>query len=176
MKQRNKNTAARDNFVNEKKTTKAGSAVGAGLGAGVGAAAGTAAATGAAAGSVAGIPGSVVGGVAGAAIGGVAGALAGDYAEQKINPQEEDKYWQENYHDRDYIRAGESYDIYQPAYRYGVDAYITNKGRSYNEIEPQLEAGWERARGTSNLSWDRARLAVRDAYQRLFDRNKTPNE
>ena len=82
--------------------------VGAGLGAVGGAAAG------AAIGSAAGPIGTVVGGVAG----GLAGGLAGHAIADMIDPKVEDEYWRTNFSTRPYA-SGQTYDIYQPAYRYG---------------------------------------------------------
>ena len=40
---------------------------------------------------------------------------------------------------------------------------------SADEIESDLSAGWDEARGESRLNWDRARHPVRDAWQRISD-------
>ncbi len=141
------------------------------VGAAVGAAAGAAvvgAAQGAMLGTVAGLPGMA----AGVAIGGVVGALAGKGVGQEINPTTEDIYWSENYDSRPYVTTDASYDDYRPAYRHGIDAYSRNPGRSFDEIEPQLGREWEVARGSSNLGWDNAKPASRDAYDRLYNQYK----
>ncbi|MBY0407937.1 MAG: hypothetical protein K2Q01_09615 [Rickettsiales bacterium] len=144
-----------------------GGAVGAALGAAAGAAA-VGAAQGAVLGTVAGLPGMA----AGVAIGGVVGALAGKGIAQEINPTTEDAYWSENYLSRPYVTTGTSYDEYGPAYRQGVDAYSRNPGRAFEDVEPQLGSEWEKARGTSNLGWDNAKPAARDAYDRLYNQYK----
>lgn len=157
---------------------KVGAATGAGIGAGVGAAAGaaiaTGAATGAAAGSMAGPPGAAVGGIAGAAIGGIVGALAGDYAAQKINPTEEEDYWRTNFSTRDYVDENDQFETYRPAYRYGMDSYVRHAGRPYSEVESQMQSEWEGALSTTAdlPTWERAKFAVRDAYDRLSNRNR----
>jgi hypothetical protein len=141
-----------------------GTGVGAAIG-GAAAAAGTAAATGAAAGTVAGPVGTVVG----AAIGAVVGGLAGKAVAEKIDPTAEDTYWRENYSTRPYVAAGSGYDDYGPAYRYGVESYGMHDGRSFDEVEPELSSGWDRARGTSGLDWNDAKHASRDAWQHISD-------
>lgn len=141
------------------------------VGAAVGAAAGAAvvgAAQGAALGTVAGLPGMA----AGVAIGGVVGALAGKGVGQEINPTTEDVYWSENYNSRPYVSSDTPYDDYRPAYMHGVNAYTRSAGRQFEEIEPQLGQEWEKARGTSNLGWDEAKPATRDAYDRLYNQYK----
>ena len=141
------------------------------VGAAVGAAAGAAvvgAAQGTMLGTVAGLPGMA----AGIAIGGVVGALAGKGVGQEVNPTTEDAYWSENYATRPYITNTATYDDYRPAYLHGVDAYNRNAGRQFDEIEPQLGSEWEKARGSSNLGWDNAKPATRDAYDRLYNQYK----
>ncbi len=135
------------------------------VGTGVGAAAGGMAA-GAAVGTVAGPVGTLVGAAAGA----VAGGLAGKAAAHRIDSDEEDAYWQENYGSRSYVNTGASYDDYRPAYRFGVQSYSSYPGRSFDEVDGELGRNWDTARGDSKLSWDHAKHAVRDSWQRLSDR------
>jgi len=141
-----------------------GGAVGAAVGA-VASAVAVGAAQGAAMGTLAGLPGMA----AGVAIGGVVGALAGKGLAQEINPTTEDAYWSENYKSRPYVGEDQDYTYYGPAYRNGVDAFTKNEGKNFDEIEPQLSKNWESKGGTS-LSWDKAKPASRDAYDRLYNR------
>lgn len=134
------------------------------IGTGVGAALGGAAA-GAAAGAVAGPPGAVIGAVVGA----VAGGLAGKATAEAIDPTAEEAYWREEFRTRPYVTGGSTFDDYGPAYRYGVDSYQSQPGRTFDEIEADLGRDWARARGSSKLEWDRAKLATRDSWQRLSD-------
>ena len=84
----------------------------------------------------------------------------------EADPIAEDAYWRKNYKDRPY--AGDtSYDDFGPAYRYGVDAFGLYPGRSFDEAEADLSRSWAKSRGTSGLSWERAKSAVRDAWNRL---------
>jgi len=132
------------------------------VGTGVGAALGGVAA-GAATGTVAGPVGTVIG----AAIGAIAGGLAGKGVAESIDPTREDAFWRDNYSDRPYVNAGSSYDDYGPAYRYGVNAYSRDPGRSFDDAEADLSSGWKNARGQSSLAWMRAKDATRDAWNRL---------
>ena len=138
------------------------------IGTGVGAAAGGiagAAAAGAVAGTAVGPVGTIVGAVAGAVIGG----LAGKGVAAAIDPVAEDAYWRDNYSSRPYVGSGESYDDYGPAYRYGVDGYGRYKGRTFDDVESELSRDWQRARGSSKLTWDNAKHATRDSWQRVSD-------
>jgi hypothetical protein len=99
----------------------------------------------------------------------VAGGLAGNAIAKSIDPTAEEAYWRENYSSRPYVTKGATYDEYGPAYRYGVDAYGRYEGRSFEQAEPELMRDWDRARGTSKLTWENAKHAARDAWQRLSD-------
>ena len=127
---------------------------------------------GAVAGGAAGaVGGAAVGGPIGAVVGGVAGAVAGGAAGKRlaeaINPTVEDTYWRDNFATRSYYVSGEPYELYQPAYRYGWETYPKYVGRKFEDVESELETGWEKAKGTSSLTWDRAKNATRDAWHRI---------
>jgi len=130
---------------------------------GVGVGAAGAGAAGAAIGSMAGPVGTAVGAV----IGAVAGGYAGKAVAESVDPTAEDAYWRDNYRSRDYITPDSEYETYQPAYRYGWESRSRYADRSFDEIEPELQRGWNSARGTSDLEWSRARHATRDAWDRL---------
>ncbi len=134
------------------------------VGTGLGAVAGGAAA-GAAVASVAGPVGTVIGAAAGA----VAGALAGKGIAKMVDPTAEEAYWRENYSSRPYVTSGATFDEYGPAYRYGVDNYGRYEGRSFEQAEPELMRDWDGAKGTSKLTWENAKHAARDSWQRLSD-------
>jgi hypothetical protein len=134
------------------------------IGTAVGASAGAVAA-GAAIGTVAGPVGTLVG----AAVGAVVGGLAGKGVAESIDPTKEDAYWRENYTSRPYVDSASSYDDYGPAYGYGVSSYSQHAGRSFDDAETDLSRGWSTARGNSNLSWEKAKHATRDAWNRTSD-------
>ena len=131
------------------------------VGTGVGAAGGGAA--GAAIGAVAGPVGAAVGLVAGAVIGG----LAGKGVAEKIDPTVEDGYWKDNYAKRSYAEKNVSYETYRPAYRTGYVGYARYPGKKYEEVESDLQRDYEKSRGNSNLTWDKAKSATRDAWNRV---------
>jgi len=131
--------------------------VGTGLGALLGGAA-----AGAATGTVAGPVGTLVG----AAVGAVIGGLAGKSVAEVVDPTVEEDYWRENYVSRDYVEPGSSFDDYGPAYGFGVTSLGRYPGRSFDDVEAEMAGDWPTGRGASSLSWDRARLAARDAWNR----------
>jgi hypothetical protein len=141
------------------------------VGIGVGAALGGAAA-GAATGTVAG----PLGTLAGAAVGALVGGLAGKGVAEAIDPTREDAYWRNNFTDRSYVRGGSTFDDYGPAYGYGVESFGRYPGRVFDDVEQDLSRGWGAGRGKSSLSWDHAKHAVRDAWNRVSgsDRSAMP--
>jgi hypothetical protein len=131
------------------------------VGVGIGAAAGGAAA-GAAAGAVAGPAGAAVGAVVGA----VAGGYAGKAAAEAVDPTREDAYWRENYQTRPYYDPTIQYEQVGPAYRHGWEARQRHPGKRFEDVESELEQGW-RTQSKSKLSWQKARNATRDAWDRV---------
>jgi hypothetical protein len=131
--------------------------VGTGLGAAGGAAAG------AAIGSAAGPIGTAVGGVAGA----VAGGLAGKGIAESIDPTVEDAYWRDNYSSRPYAEKNVPYESYRPAYRTGYEGRTRYRGKKFEQVESDLQRDFERARGNSTLTWEKAKQATRDAWHRV---------
>ena len=145
--------------------------VGTGVGAAVGGAAG--AAGGIAAGAAIGTAGAgPIGGAVGAAIGAVAGGLAGKGVAEQVNPTAEDAYWREHYSSEPYYDRGFTYDDYQGAYRTGYEGYARygSSGKRYEDVESELQREYQRTHGSSRLTWDKARSAVRAAWER-FDRD-----
>lgn len=130
------------------------------VGVGVGAMGG--AATGAAVGSLAGPVGTVIGGGVGAVLGG----LTGKAVAEGIDPTVEDAYWRESYNGRPYVTPGADYNKYRPAYRYGWETATRHQAATFDDIEDEMESGWMTTRGDSSLTWNEAKLATRDAWER----------
>ncbi|HEY0334919.1 MAG TPA: hypothetical protein VGC74_14615 [Stenotrophomonas sp.] len=82
----------------------------------------------------------------------------------------------QSYADRDAHFSGEldragyrdpafDYDDYRPAYRYGTQSRDRHAGRAWDpDLERELEQGWASARQGSRLEWQKAREAVREAF------------
>ena len=140
-----------------------GTGIGAAAGGVAGGAAGAAAA-GAAIGSAAGPAGTAIGVAAGALIGG----LAGKGVAERVNPTEEDAYWQQH-HNEQWFAKDRSYDDYRDAYRIGYEGYSKygHEGRSFDDYESELRQDFDQRRGTSNLPWEDARNAANAAWQKL---------
>jgi hypothetical protein len=135
------------------------------LGTGVGAVAGGVAGLG-----IGGAAGGPIGAVVGATAGAVAGGLGGKMIAESADPTGEEAYWRANYASRPYVTANDPFDLYLPAYRLGWESrYRTREERdlTFTDIEDRLEAEWNRLSTKTELTWERAKRAVRDAWDRL---------
>jgi hypothetical protein len=117
--------------------------------------------TGAAIGAAGGPVGAAVGAVAGAIIGGMAGK---DIAES-YDPTAEDAYWREHFRNRPYVGPEDTYERFQPAYQYGWESRMEHEGRTFEEVEPELQQRWMTA--APEVGWNTARHASRDAWDRM---------
>ena len=140
------------------------------IGTGIGAALGGAAA-GAAAGTVVGPVGTVVG----AAMGAIVGGLAGKGVAEVIDPTMEEAYWQETFKTRPYVNGG-SFEDYGPAYNYGVSSFTKYPNSTFDDVETNLARDWNTAGGESNLDWASARIATREAWERLSSERGNPSD
>lgn len=84
-----------------------------------------------------------------------------------IDPAGEEAYWRENFEAQPYYERGYHYDDYHPAYRIGWEGRARYEGRSFEEVERELEAEYNRSRGGSRLDWERSRHAARAAWERF---------
>ena len=131
--------------------------VGVGLGGTGGAAAG------ALIGSVVGPIGTLIGG----AVGAIAGAAAGKGVAERLDPTGEAEYWEGQYTTRPYYNSTYNYDDYGPAYSYGDNVRAQYAGRAWDDsLETDAGQGWEAAKAKSRLTWEQAKDAVRDAFDR----------
>ena len=84
---------------------------------------------------------------------------------------EESLYWENNYVTKEYVDSNLDYKkTYGPAYLYGAQAFYEQEGKPYQNIDENvLSQGWESFKDKSELTWERAKKAVQDAYNRLFN-------
>lgn len=132
------------------------------IGTGLGAAG--AGAAGAAIGAVVGPAGAL----AGAAVGAIVGGLAGKGVAEMIDPTAEEAYWRDSHMDTPYYDATYEYETdYLPAYQHGWQSRAKYTGKSWDEVERDVEKNWDSNRSGSRLGWDKAKLATRDAWDRI---------
>jgi hypothetical protein len=82
---------------------------------------------------------------------------------------DEDRYWRNNYASRPYAK-GTSYERLSPAYRYGYESASRYTGRSWEDVESDLERDWERYEDRGQSTWEQIKDAVRDAWDRVTGR------
>lgn len=117
---------------------------------------------GAAVGSLFGPIGTLIGG----AIGAVGGAAGGKAVAERVDPTGEVEYWKAEAPNRDYYEPAADFDRdYAPAYRVGTERRNA-EGSAWTDAEPALQRDWETSKDTSQLPWDKAKPAVRDAFER----------
>jgi len=134
------------------------------VGEGVGSVSGVAA--GAAIGSAAGPIGTIIGGIAGAVGGWWAGHAVSEAAHKFT--ENDDNYYRERFVNRADRLADRGYDDVRPAYQLGHIASMNPdyNGRSFDEIEPDLQHGWGNDLRARHGDWSTVRPYAQEAYSR----------
>jgi hypothetical protein len=125
-----------------------------------------AAVAGAASGSAVGAVAGPVGAAVGAAVGAVAGGYAGKGIGELIDPTTDDNWLRDNFTTRPYVREGDTFEKYYPAYRYGAKVESNYGEDDFDMIEGDLESGWNKTRNRAVMPWEHVRNAVKDSYER----------
>lgn len=82
--------------------------------------------------------------------------------------QASDRYYSEQFGNRDRDARYDYETDYRPAYRYGTWARNAYPDRQWdNSVETDLERGWDAAKGTSRMAWSDAKATVREAWDGL---------
>ena len=122
--------------------------------------------------AIGGAVGQTIGAGVDVAVGAVKGGIAAGknvidkMATEPVNPSAEHEFWRKEYANRPYFTIGTPYDQYGPAFQYGWASFANHKGKTFEDVESQLARDWEDHRGTSKLSWNHAKGATHDAWQR----------
>ena len=124
---------------------------------------------GAVVGAAAGAPGGPVGIVAGAAVGAVAGVAIGNGTAKLVDPKAEELHWRDACRDRPYYDSALGYDDYRPAYELGYRTRAALPEATFDQAERRISQDWAMAKGESRLTWEQAKLAARDAWDRATD-------
>jgi len=114
-------------------------------------------------GLLAGVPGFAIGGVAGTALGAVFGHKAAEARDKRGDLG----HFQQIYQAMPYHVDGMTWDDYAPAYRLGLDSYVTRGATPIAQAREALEAEWAQVKGVSRLSWPQAEPAVAHAWSEL---------
>ncbi len=106
------------------------------------------------------------------AVGAVARGIAarkntiGKTAAKPVNPSAEHEFWRREFVSRPYFTHGTPYDQYGPAFEYGWVSFASHNGKTFEDVEPELARDWPNHRGKSKLSWNHAKGATYDAWER----------
>lgn len=133
----------------------AGGAVGGAAGAAAGATAGT-------------LTLGPIGTIVGALVGAVGGGWAGLAAAQTPPGADDEEYFREHHRTTNAHLADASYDRVRPAYHLGHVAARNPdyRGRSFDDVEPDLRRGWSDEVGARHGDWATAREFARVGYER----------
>ena len=82
----------------------------------------------------------------------------------------ESEFWRNSYRSRPYASADREYEHYEPAYRYGFESADRYRDKSWNDVENDLERGWESYKLRGESAWLDIKDAVRDAWDRATGR------
>ena len=83
-----------------------------------------------------------------------------------IDPTTEDTWLRDNFESRPYVQKGDTFEKYQPAYRYGAEAESKYGTKDFDSIEGDLESDWHGRTGQVVMPWKHVRGAVKDSYER----------
>ncbi|MFN2397062.1 MAG: hypothetical protein ABR543_00220 [Gemmatimonadaceae bacterium] len=83
-------------------------------------------------------------------------------------------WWRENYSTRPYVSSDRQFDYYEPAYRYGYESANRYRSRGWNDVETDLESGWDTFMGKSKSTWHDIKTAVKDAWNRATGQDDAP--
>lgn len=122
--------------------------------------------TGAAIGSLGGPVGTVIGGIAGAIGGWWTGRAISEAAESLT--EDDETHFRSHYQSSSTRSADRTYDHVRPAYHLGHIASRNPEytGRTWGEVEPQLQRGWSDDVSRKHGSWDSMRGFAQEGYTR----------
>ncbi len=125
-------------------------------------------ASGAVAGAAIGTLGGPLGAAVGSVVGAVAGAALGHQTGEALDPTIEAAYWRETAVDRPYYQSNLDFERdYHPAYRLGYETRIKHTQDRYAQHEDSMKAKWQHVKAESRLTWEQAKEAVQDAWERI---------
>jgi hypothetical protein len=107
-----------------------------------------------------------VGAAVGAAVGAVAGGLAGKGVGEMIDPTTEDNWLRDNFKSRPYVKEGDTFEKYHPAYQHGAVAESRYGDAKFESVESDVRSEWDKLGDTADYPWVDARAAVKDSYER----------
>ena len=86
--------------------------------------------------------------------------LSGDWMRDR-------EWWQNSFDTRPYASADRRFEDYEPGYRFGYESATRYRGKTWNEVEPNLRSDWDRYEGRGQSTWENVKDSVRDAWDNL---------
>src|SRR5258708_5576839 len=85
-----------------------------------------------------------------------------------VDPVAEEAYWRERCAARPYYDGNIPVEPYLAAYRYGWESRVLYDDMDYKDVEAHLRREWNRNHKGHHprLTWDKAKHAIRDAWER----------
>jgi len=84
-----------------------------------------------------------------------------------LDPAEEESYWRQHYREEPYYDPGRDYGHYATAYRTGFEGRKRYEGKTFEEVEEDLEIDYGRHCEIKSPRWDEVREASRAAWERV---------
>ena len=85
----------------------------------------------------------------------------------RIPEQQYKDHFRNNYQTASYYNKERDWNDYEPAYQYGYNQYGQREGQRFEDVENDLERGWETTKANSRLAWGEAKEAVRDGWHHI---------
>jgi hypothetical protein len=73
-------------------------------------------------------------------------------------------YWSQRFVTEPYVREGDEFADFEPAYRFGY--FLRNRIADFHGCEAACEKLWNETKEAGSMAWERVRLAVRSAWYR----------
>ena len=87
----------------------------------------------------------------------------------KVTPDGNDDSYYRTHWTNNYASSGDTYNDYEPAYRYGSQMHSDARyqGRNWDEVEPGLRSDWDTRYSKNGVStWDKMKAAVRHGWDK----------
>ncbi len=90
-----------------------------------------------------------------------------------VDVEGEIDFWQRAYRDHPAFSPRRNFTDYEPALRIGIEAFIQDPARTFEECRDALEDAYEACPGIHRIHWDEAGSAAAAAWHRLVRRHRT---
>lgn len=90
-----------------------------------------------------------------------------------IDVEGEIDFWRRAYRDHPAFSLRRNFTDYEPALRIGIEAFIQDPARTFEECRDSLEHAYEARAGVHRIHWDEAGSAAAAAWHRLVRRHRT---